>query len=175
MLFPLVIHGAEGLGGREVGIRLGGLSKVLVCVTLWMSCPPTSPGGLNSGEGGTDEQGYRPEAPTRTSHLGRSLISPLPTANNAYLGQGEGRRAGQIQIRGDSETQVCSGESWAERPGRRVPWWSQGKGGAGKLDRKSTGVSLVPAGDKGASRGLTLGLGALKIQKGIASAGSESI
>lgn len=102
-------------------------------------------------------------------------LSPLPTANNAYLGQGEGRRAGQIQVRGDSETQVCSGESWAERPGRRVPWWTWGKGGAGKADRKSAGISLVPAGDKGASRGLTLGLGALKMQKGIASAGSESV
>lgn len=81
MLFLLVIHGAEGLGGQEVGIRLGGLSKVLVCVTVWMSCPPTSPGGPNSGEGGTGDQGHTPEAPTRTSHLGRSLspLSPLQT------------------------------------------------------------------------------------------------
>lgn len=77
-----------------------------------MSCPPTSPGGPNSGEGGADDQGHRPEAPTRTSHLGQSLISPPPTANNAYLGQGEGWRAGQIQV-------ILKPKSVMGRAGRR--------------------------------------------------------
>ena len=34
-----------GQGGQEVGVKPGGLSKVLVGVAVWMYCLPTSPGG----------------------------------------------------------------------------------------------------------------------------------